>query len=468
MAVIKSIARLVQSINGFLTRPKPHRLTREEIKQLARTTGFTETEVGRLYTLFSAACPKFHRNARTTAPDPLALATGVDPASAVSYHHLDGAHGAKPATPVPSSTPNPAAAGSSSAAPGGRTSSLVPPSHNGDGEREARPGHSDEDHRLRLKFRQHRVKQPPPTLDRATMRHHYARLFPFGDSRAFADRVFDVLDVNRDGRVGFAEYVRALATATREDATRDRLVWSFQLYDSDRDGFISRHEVLLVARALDELAGPLASTVNMDVVAGNDHGEEDVVDAATAAAVATVNGGSGGNGPQPVRQHTTVPIAVVTAPSSSAFSDSDAGGGGATLNRSTTGAPVPWSLEVPNRSASGPGHATPTNTARSQYAGSMNGAPPPSPTPAMAGSLAMWGGLHLGSPVPLTDRPGASWAWPDATVGERAAELERRVDRLFALLDVNGDGRVPFDEFVDAVQRNPGVGRAMNLFAGLH
>ncbi|ORZ40618.1 hypothetical protein BCR44DRAFT_1177029 [Catenaria anguillulae PL171] len=84
--------------------------------------------------------------------------------------------------------------------------------------RETAPAPDQSDLRFgqRLRIRTTRIKLPPPRLDRAALRLLYSKFFPFGDPRAFADRVFDVLDADRDGLVGFIEYATALSIASRQ------------------------------------------------------------------------------------------------------------------------------------------------------------------------------------------------------------------------------------------------------------
>ncbi|OCL04043.1 hypothetical protein AOQ84DRAFT_324979, partial [Glonium stellatum] len=62
------------------------------------------------------------------------------------------------------------------------------------------------------------------------------------------DRIFSYYDSNRDGLIGFEEFVRGLAGMhSRDGKTKLRIV--FDGYDIDGDGFISRKDVLRIFRA---------------------------------------------------------------------------------------------------------------------------------------------------------------------------------------------------------------------------
>ncbi|XP_056409752.1 guanylyl cyclase inhibitory protein-like [Hyla sarda] len=69
------------------------------------------------------------------------------------------------------------------------------------------------------------------------------------ESSEYAEQIFRALDNNGDGIVDFREYVTAismLANGTPED----KLKWSFRLYDKDKDGAITRSEMLEIMKAV--------------------------------------------------------------------------------------------------------------------------------------------------------------------------------------------------------------------------
>jgi len=62
-------------------------------------------------------------------------------------------------------------------------------------------------------------------------------------------RIFQVYDKNGDGKIDFRECVNVLSIASRGNP-REKLEFSFHLYDLDGNGFISREEFSLIVKSL--------------------------------------------------------------------------------------------------------------------------------------------------------------------------------------------------------------------------
>ncbi|CAH2278414.1 guanylyl cyclase inhibitory -like [Pelobates cultripes] len=83
--------------------------------------------------------------------------------------------------------------------------------------------------------------------------HEFRRYF--GDctvgneSSEYAEQIFRTLDNNGDGIVDFREYVTAISMLAH-GTPEDKLKWSFKLYDKDRDGAITRSEMLEIMKAV--------------------------------------------------------------------------------------------------------------------------------------------------------------------------------------------------------------------------
>jgi neuronal calcium sensor 1 len=56
---------------------------------------------------------------------------------------------------------------------------------------------------------------PPGYLTKQDFERLYAQFFPFGDAGPFSQMMFNMFDVNRNGKLEFYEYTLALSITTR-------------------------------------------------------------------------------------------------------------------------------------------------------------------------------------------------------------------------------------------------------------
>jgi neuronal calcium sensor 1 len=97
---------------------------------------------------------------------------------------------------------------------------------------------------------------PSGELKRDDLARIYKQFFPFGDPRQFADHVFNLFDCDRNGVINFEEFICAVSISLH-GRLDEKLKWSFQVYDIDRDRIIDRHEMLQIVQAIYKMAGQM-------------------------------------------------------------------------------------------------------------------------------------------------------------------------------------------------------------------
>ena len=75
----------------------------------------------------------------------------------------------------------------------------------------------------------------------------YEKIFPLGDASKYAHLVFRAIDRDRTGGITFGDFMEFLSVISK-GTEEEKMMWSFQFYDVNQDGTISRDEMLKVKK----------------------------------------------------------------------------------------------------------------------------------------------------------------------------------------------------------------------------
>ncbi|XP_065110879.1 Kv channel-interacting protein 4 [Paramisgurnus dabryanus] len=107
---------------------------------------------------------------------------------------------------------------------------------------------------LQLLYRGFKNDCPSGVVNEDTFKNIYAVFFPMGDASNYAYFLFNAFDKDQNGSLSFEELVCDLSVLLR-GTTEEKLNWAFNLYDINKDGNITKEEMLDILKSIYDLMG---------------------------------------------------------------------------------------------------------------------------------------------------------------------------------------------------------------------
>ncbi|XP_076867987.1 A-type potassium channel modulatory protein KCNIP2-like isoform X1 [Brachyhypopomus gauderio] len=107
---------------------------------------------------------------------------------------------------------------------------------------------------LQVLYRGFKNECPSGVVNEDTFKIIYSQFFPQGDSSMYAHFLFEAFDTNKNGSVSFEDFVIGLSIILR-GTINDRLNWAFNLYDLNKDGCITKEEMLDIMKSIYDMMG---------------------------------------------------------------------------------------------------------------------------------------------------------------------------------------------------------------------
>jgi len=111
--------------------------------------------------------------------------------------------------------------------------------------------------RAEVKFLYRAFKQECPNgiIDEDTFKDVYENIFPLGDASKYAHLVFKCIDKEDTGGITFGDFMEFLSIMSK-GTTKEKILWSFDFLDIDRNGHIEKQELTKVLEAVYEMVLP--------------------------------------------------------------------------------------------------------------------------------------------------------------------------------------------------------------------
>ena len=98
---------------------------------------------------------------------------------------------------------------------------------------------------VKFLYRAFKTECPNGIIDEETFKEVYEKIFPMGDASKYAQIVFRAIDRNRTGGITFGDFMQFLSVITK-GTDYEKILWSFQFFDINQDGKITRDEMIKV------------------------------------------------------------------------------------------------------------------------------------------------------------------------------------------------------------------------------
>ncbi|XP_077439072.1 A-type potassium channel modulatory protein KCNIP2-like isoform X4 [Vanacampus margaritifer] len=107
---------------------------------------------------------------------------------------------------------------------------------------------------LQVLYRGFKNECPSGVVNEENFKNIYSQFFPQGDSSTYAHFLFEAFDSDKNGSVSFEDFVFGLSIILR-GTINDRLNWAFNLYDLNKDGCITKDEMLDIMKSIYDMMG---------------------------------------------------------------------------------------------------------------------------------------------------------------------------------------------------------------------
>ncbi|KAJ8382886.1 hypothetical protein SKAU_G00036640 [Synaphobranchus kaupii] len=107
---------------------------------------------------------------------------------------------------------------------------------------------------LQILYRGFKNECPSGVVNEDNFKVIYSQFFPQGDASTYAHFLFNAFDTDHNGSVSFEDFVMGLSILLR-GSVQEKLNWAFNLYDINKDGYITKEEMLDIMKAIYDMMG---------------------------------------------------------------------------------------------------------------------------------------------------------------------------------------------------------------------